>query len=75
MTLIAHVYGRLLRVTRCFPRRDECIDAGRRTPTCKKPSRTLRVTNPAPKPVYDHKLKLAWPARNQPSTGVDVVPG
>ena len=75
MALVAHVHGRALGAACTFPRRDERVEAGRRTPAGQQSSRALRIADPAPQPVDDDQLKLAWAARRQPRALVDVVPG
>ena len=75
VALVAHVDGGTLRMARRLTRRDEGIDAGRRATTGEKPTRTLRIAEPAPKPVDDDQLDLARAARYQPGALVDVVAG
>ncbi len=62
MALVAHVDGRTLGVACAFPRRDKGVEAGRRAPARQQSARALRITDPAPDPVDDDQLKLAWTA-------------
>ena len=75
MALVAHVHGCALGVARRFPRRNEGVEAARRTPAREKPARALRIAEPAPEPVNDDQLELARPACDQPGALVDVVSG
>ena len=75
VALVAHVDGGAFGVARRFARRDEGIDAGRRTAARKQSTRALRIADPTPEPVDDDQLQLARATRDQPGALVDVVAG
>ena len=75
VTLVAHVHGRALGMARRFPCRHERVEAGSRPSARQQPTRALRIADPAPDPVDDDQLKLAWAARRQLGALVHLMSG
>ena len=73
VALVAHVDARAIGMTRRFARRDESVQARRRTAAREKTARAFGIADPAPEPVDDDEFELARAARDQPGALVDGV--